>query len=325
MTPRPYKTGLMFLSLCLLLTSCISPIQTLSPSNSEVIRPLETASTELLTPLPLPTKTLAATAPQPLPGLTRTFIPITPPSKSPDSTPQPTLEPDHAQSLLLDLLQGKNNKTCRLPCWWGIIPGITEWHEAQSFLETFTQVHIWKESGSFVYASILPPFPEKMGTISHEYTVKEGVVDRIKIYNGDLAPNLYLTNILNTYGPPNEIWIQTIGVEEQGSQPFTFYFFYPENGVLIVYSGGNLSQVGDKLRNCFQDLDSPFIYLWPPAQNISFQDAAEALMNIKAQGPPFPLRLEEATNLDLESFYTQFKDPNNNACLDTPINLWMGN
>ena len=47
----------------------------------------------------------------------------------------PTLEPTQAILLVEDLLV--NNAGCKLPCWWGIIPGTTEWNEAKQFLQTF--------------------------------------------------------------------------------------------------------------------------------------------------------------------------------------------
>ena len=48
----------------------------------------------------------------------------------------PTMAPEDAMEFVLELME--NNGGCHLPCWWGqIVPGVTRWEDAKSFLETF--------------------------------------------------------------------------------------------------------------------------------------------------------------------------------------------
>ncbi len=53
-------------------------------------------------------------------------------------TPLPTLTSKEAQERVHELLL--NNAGCEFPCWWGIIPGKTNWPEAYHFLASFVDV-----------------------------------------------------------------------------------------------------------------------------------------------------------------------------------------
>jgi hypothetical protein len=259
------------------------------------------------------------------PSMTGTYPPeptITLTPLPPTWTPQPTLNSREAQKLLSNLL--KDNGGCKLPCFWGITPGETTWQEANNFLETFTSFSVRDFPDGIRWIEPLIPFPrEKYGTIRHSYRFHNGVVESIQAYNSDLAPVFYLTNFLITYGPPSEVWIRTQAIEEQGSQPFEVALFYPEQGILMDYSGGNLTTVGADLRNCLgSELDSPFIFLWDVSEKMSFDQAIKGLLNESYDDPFLPL--EEAAGMDAKTFYESFRTPGNNACIVTPKNLWPG-
>lgn len=65
--------------------------------------------------------------PLPTPAFTWTSLPIL-----------PTLSTSGADLLISDLLI--NNGGCKLPCWWGIMPGETPWNEAYQTLSTFATI-----------------------------------------------------------------------------------------------------------------------------------------------------------------------------------------
>jgi len=251
------------------------------------------------------------------PEPTQTFTPL-----SSTWTPQPTLRADEAKKLLYELL--KDNGGCKLPCFWGIIPGKTTWQEAKSFLEVFSQkISIRGDPEKLGSLDVLLPFPKEMGTTWHYYYIREGFVDEISSYNDDLSPAFYLTKFLNAYGPPDEVWIRTQAIEEQGSQPFEVALFYPDQGILMDYSGGDLTTVGENLRNCLgDDLDSPFIILWNVTEKTSFDQVIKPLLHGPYDDPFLPL--EEAAGMDAKTFYESFRTPGNNACIVTPKNLWPG-
>ena len=97
------------------------------------------------------TKTITATktspAPKPTVFATEKVLPTFTPTSVSTLTPLPTLSQRDAHDLIQALLQ--NNGGCRLPCWWGITPGQTDWNTARQFLDTFV-IDIkqsWEEKG----------------------------------------------------------------------------------------------------------------------------------------------------------------------------------
>lgn len=233
---------------------------------------------------------------------------------------------DETKKIVRDLLE--NNAGCQLPCWWGITPGKTTWSEARQILE---QVSLsigvaGQESDEIFSVSVhaLLPYPYTFATyMEHFYSVKNGIVDYISVYNFDLAPNYSLPNLLEAYGQPNEVWVRTLPKAERGIQHFIIDVFYRELGILVEYSTGDpMKEVGGKLQNCLiTEMDSPFLHLWSPeTQNLSFQEAKKF---IDTTNLPEPKPLLEATGMDVKTFYETFKNSETDVCLETPKNLWQ--
>ena len=238
--------------------------------------------------------------------------------------PEPTLTTDQSKRLVRDLLE--NNAGCRLPCWWGITPGKTTWVQAQQLLEKVSLFISKSEfTGSF-YVSVQAqlPYPYTFAKyMEHSYHVENGIVDYIDVYNFDLAPNYFLSNLLKSYGQPDEVWIRTFPKAERGIQHFIIDVFYKELGILAEYSTGDpLKVVGGNLQNCMmQEMDSPFLDLWSPkTQKLSFQEAKKF---IDTTNLPEPKPLFEATGMDVKTFYETFKNSETIVCLETPKELWQ--
>lgn len=231
----------------------------------------------------------------------------------------------NSQKLVQQLLE--NNGGCRLPCWWGITPGKTTWTEAYQILEKVSRSIGGHESGESFYVSVhaLLPYPYDFAPYMEQlYSVKNGVVDYICVDNFDLAPKYNLHNFLETYGQPTEVWIRTYSKYEIQVHPFFVYLFYQDKGILVEYNTGDpLKEIDGKLQNCLvKGMDSPFIHLWSPeTQNLSFQDARQ-FIDLKTVPEPEPRPLLEAAGMDIKTFYETFKNPDTNACLETPRELW---
>jgi hypothetical protein len=251
-----------------------------------------------------------APAPTLIPTTTKTL------ESSQTAIPKGTLTPKEAQKMVQGLLE--NNGGCMLPCWWGITPGKTTWAEARKFLESFS-IYVGETGG----VQVPLPAPYSNATyMDHGYSIKNGIVEYIDIYNFNLAPNYYLPKFLETYGRPSEIWMRTFAQEEMGIQNFMVDIFYRDRGILIEYSTGEpLKEIDSKLENCFiKNMDSPFIYLWSPeTQDLTFQNAKKF---IDTTNLPEPKTLFEATGMDIKTFYETFKNPDTDVCLETPKNLW---
>ena len=316
--PQSIKYLYQFIFCLIVLSSgCVNmvetPLHTYTPYQSTEIH-LRTQTNTPIKVLPSLTPSLTQTPniPTGTPSPTNTQIP---PSHT--WTPLSTLVPEAAQELYYELLE--NNAGCRLPCWWGIIPGQTSGEKAQRYLETFTHINIRNISDDLHIISALIPLPEEYGTIRHKYVVRRGIVDEISAYNFDLAPNLYMTNFLKIYGPPDEIWIRTVRHREMGSQPFIIDLYYPEKGILMEYSGGNVEIRGDYLRNCFEDMYAPFINLWSTDSNLTTDDVIEIFLD--TENLPHPVLLSEATDMDIDTFYNVLTS-GNTLCIKTPQEIW---
>lgn len=229
----------------------------------------------------------------------------------------PTLSSEDSQKILNDLLV--NNAGCRLPCFWGITPGETSFEDVLDSLEPFTMIlGVTEVPGNIRVLYSRVPFPEEWGAVVHSYTFINNVVEEIHAYNYDFAPGFYLSAFLETYGQPSEIWVSTFREEEQSSRPFLVDLFYPDQGILMEYSGGEITDLGYSLKNCLYQLNSPFIYLWVPEQGFTFQEATERFLD---SGEFKRIPLVEATGIDENAFYSGFQDFGY-LCLETPKDLW---
>lgn len=164
-----------------------------------------------------------------------------------------------------------------------------------------------------------PPNPATY--MEHQYFIRDGIVDYIRVYNFDLAPNYYMPAFLQSYGRPTEILVRTYREYEMGLHPFLIDLFYEDKGILVEYSAENPTTEGNKLKNCLKELKSPFIYLWSPnEQKLSFQDAYEKFLDTRSLPEPIPLLL--ATGVDVNTFYKTYKDPEADFCIKTDKSLW---
>jgi hypothetical protein len=233
-------------------------------------------------------------------------------------TQLPTLLPEDAYTQLQDLLE--ENSGCRLPCWWGITPGKTTWKDAESYLGTFNNLGDARGSEQFFALDVHLRLPKEKGTLSHTYYIKNDVVVGINAYVFDWSSFLYLSNFLAEYGPPDEVFLKTFRYEENGMRPYQVDLFYAKLGMLLEYSGGDVNNIGDKLQNCFEDMYSPFVFIWSTDEPLT---SGEAINKYLLQQPmPYPIPLKIATGVDVTTFYELFKNPDSKTCLETPAELW---
>lgn len=324
----------------LILVGCttISPI--LTPAK-EVISSTSTITVSHVssTPIPLPatpspfatsseTPTAVSTA------IVQPTIPVPAFTNQPTTTPVPiptVLNMDVEQQILWLL---ETNNGCQLPCWWGITPGQTTWDAVEQFFGTFIS-NIRSVSGSqLVNYSPAIPLPSAVYGIANGYasnmypiyTVRNGVIEEIltEVSIGDTPPGyltLYvLSTFLATYGPPSEVWVFTYRFPfEDDDLPFIVILFYPERGIIALFSDNGVIQ-GDLVRGCPQEDPVSILKLWSPDLNLTFEQIKSGSSAIGADRDY--LSLEKATGTDVTTFYETFKNPDNTTCLETPAELW---
>ncbi len=258
---------------------------------------------------PNPTST-----PTNLPTSTATYTP------GPTNTPRPTLSADEAQDLTLDLLE--NNADCQLPCWWGFIPGETNWQTAESFLSTFVSKieFVGSPTKSLYSGYVILPVLEDIYPISlqHVYTIRNDIIDVIDIHITNI-PTYSLPQILDTYGKPEEVWVLTARKPREGNLPFDFALFYPQHRFMIDYSVQGPLQ-GDDILRCPTLEASILLTTWSPEKEFTF---AEVINRRIPRSATAFLPLETATGMTIDDFFQVFKETDNSECLKTPSELWI--
>jgi hypothetical protein len=297
---------------------------------------IQTQATFPPTPPPTsrpPTATSSFT-PSPKPTRTTAFTPtISPP------TPSPT--PDILQTAMenppsiTELL--KTNLGCKLPCWWGIMPGKTTWAETKQFL-----IRLGGRIGSS---------PQSDGTIYHgtggfdfaknQYTAvfnifgfseKNNIVEDIYIRgNGDASPVDFQTawerysphQVMADYGAPSRVWMYTDSMDYGDRTGYSLWLAYDSLGFLIRYEG------------FVQQRDQPIYRICPRFDH--GMDIQEMVIVLQSPDNPRPLEemdplyphsvqyihtLEDATGLTVEEFYKLFTQDKKPACFNTPKNIW---
>lgn len=273
--------------------------------------PVMVTQTPILAPSSIPTATPTMEA-----TITETLTP----------TPTPTLTDTELRQLALELLE--NNNGCQLPCWWGITPGQTTWDTAYELIRIFDRIpHRFTVNSEYVIYEPVIPLPSELfeyDEVGHIYSVRNGIVESIEmpISRGEL-PEGYLTQyalpaFLTTYGPPAEVWVSTYRAAfEYDDLPFFAVLFYPEQGIVASFNVNGFRQ-GDFVQGCLQERPVSYLVLLPSGLNMTFE---QVVGDASAFNREY-LSLEEATGMEVMTFYETFKDSDNTTCLETPANLW---
>jgi hypothetical protein len=250
-------------------------------------------------------------------------------------TPLPTLSAEGAQARIKELLE--TNGGCELPCWWGIVPNKTTWEETLHRLSPFMsdvkqgsteRVILNGKPHSFTNINIYYKSQEDQET-EIWFTVLDSVVLDITVFPLSTQYKYQLHQILSLLGIPEQIFISA-----QQSAPYpilpptVLILDYSDDGVWASY-GYIPSLVGENLVICPEPVASKVsIYdnvggrleLFDPEMEndlaLSFEEYADMVGGFTAK------KLEDVTNMSIETFYNTFVDPQPKTCLETPANLW---
>ena len=279
------------------------------------------------TPIPVTATPKAVFLPTRVPTIamlpTIQFIPTSTATFTPEptatSTPLPTLSPDEAVTKIQRLYATNNG--CLLPCWWGIIPGTTDWETARHFLAQLSSGIIEQTNPDFP-GIISSHVNLLIGWAPHRYIVDNGIVIKMEGYI-PMTPLFDPTTILATYGPPSEVrFSASVGGDTDG---MTLFVFYPQHGFLLQYQIGepNAEVANGVLHGCFVDATT-YLVVWSPTETFTLSERLEntTQFNYYDHIPGRPL--EEATGMTIETFYQTFQNAEPPLCLDTPESLWPG-
>lgn len=233
-----------------------------------------------------------------------------------------TLHPEDIMATLDAFSSDVSN--CRLPCWFGIIPGKTDFDEAFRILASLGK-HKWVYyPGDFPSANIDEDFEthtfitpskkkyEGRAELTHYVSIVNDLVAKI-----ETEAFLSLPQALEELGMPTNIWVRlNISLGEDGPPPFPFGIglYYEEENIGIEYFVINGTPVGEKIQACISD--TAVILIGTNEIPITY-DSFNLINGYETQPT-----LKEALGLSIETFYENYKDAKTDICFQTPYDIW---
>lgn len=280
---------------------------------------INTATSSSLTTTTLsPTVTMVVNTP----SFTPTFTPTTTFTPTPIPTDLPTLSPEEAQATVLRLLS--QSDTCKLPCWWGVIPGKTRWEEVYPFFKQFASKITRTEQGEWtgfgVYTSV-PKSVQQRGRLAQGFRVENGVVTLISAAPG---PKEFTLRSVFKFFPNTvpQIYIRTYS-EARESLPFYMILFYPEQGVMVRYhvDATIKSDVVTGCFNVFSNSENPHSGVWIQVPNLSFAEFTNG--NILGADESKLLKpLDSVSESTSGKIYELVNRNADQICIETSASLW---
>lgn len=249
------------------------------------------------------------------------------PTKTTEPTVLPTLTAE--ETLIFIEQMQRINGECRLPCWWGITPGITTLDEAQ---QVFTPLRHYRSTRGIVGFS----YPDYSG-IDANIETENDIVKEIWVFAStfriDKGNNIEylpfdeswypysLRGVLEQLGPPSRVQIgfgaTTDAVGNEYVDQYELHVFYSDAGLIVRYTGLPDETETGNVRACFalsQVVDIR-VYIREPV-----------ISSDGLQVPPWdyltnPKPLEEATQLSLVELYEDLQGDQD--CLESPSSLWL--
>ena len=271
------------------------------------------------------------------PVATVSLAPVTTTVIVPFPTEIATLPLQDGMVTIEDLM--KTNMGCNLPCFWGIIPGVTGWETAEKFLQTIgATVGNIETSPGINYHSVV--FENENLTLGDNFGFYEiaNTVDTI-LASGNLfgstrnvkdfislwdsySPKKIITN----YGIPSRVLLSSvfaIGYGDNDRRGYILWIFYDHLGLLIRYDGtvadlpiyhicplfqeeGNITRIDLTLQN--------------PSNStpLELHDSILAKLSVSRKIIP----IEEASGINTEDFYNLFVNEESQSCFDTLREIW---
>jgi hypothetical protein len=249
---------------------------------------IEVSSTETSTP------TLTSTP---------TFIP----RPTADLPQVPRLNDEEKIEKYIELLE--TNAGCKLPCWWGIVPGQTSWQEARRFLvrvanRVSNDPEFPREVDFLVPEYIFPVH------LSHRYYVEDEIIQIIQVHNG-MLPVYTIPDILNEYGKPDEVYIALDWEPGRDDLPLLIMLLFRDQGIMTYYGTQGVEQ-STRIRACFDHELSADLRLWSPENSTSFSFVYNEFTLMYQNSYH---SIEEITTLDKDAFYDLFSQGYAETCI----------
>lgn len=255
---------------------------------------------------------------------TNTLISIPSPSLTPAATitltPLPTLQNDKALAKF-DQLYSYNNG-CKLPCWWGIMPGITTWSAARNFLMQFNEIGSIEENPFDKHSSKVtlayfqipsPGFNHPEGTRAY-FKIQNGVVVAITLLE-DIGGKMFdMHKLYMEYGEPDSVRVRLQGCLQDASSCWAEVFYEYDDGFLSqTQAHGTVN--GTTVSLCIPPWDYGLIYMWASGATIDLINYGENKHNFISLTEDNQKQISELFTTN-EFFTKGYHSPDFETCLD---------
>lgn len=279
------------------------------------------------------------------------------PTEAPSAIPTvsiPTPSEAESKAIALNLLE--NNGDCRLPCIWGLTPGITTTAERQSILASYGKFSepdfsmsggdVSENSGGFgigiteddVRVSMGLSYYETDNLIEILSLVATPQRDQKYVYGdsnySDLIKYYTLPRLLSNYGVPSDVLVIAFPHDifsKADYEPFSIVVIYLDLGIMAEYISptqwvGEMVElptpglsVGEIARGC-PSQSRLTLRTWDVNKNIPIKKIASIASGegMSETAYDYFVPIQKATSMSINDFYNTFKEPNNNICLDLP-------
>jgi hypothetical protein len=250
---------------------------------------------------------------------------------------QPTLAPTEVSRIIRDMYI--TNGGCELPCLWGIMPGktqIQDIHGKLSQIGTFKDITRPVDNFQTVAFTVLAP-ADLIGIYNDETwsfhlrlenSLVVGLLTGVTVIEEFSNPSL--SKFLSYFGKPEEIWVMDIE-DMTGNPDYEIVLYYPSKGIFIRWRG-EVESVVTQTQNsltvmvCPQYMPTesdtkvgsypPHFYLFSPNAGMKLD---EIIKKHLSEDPGGSYQLID--NVDLNSFYIMYLDPNTQDCFPITYSL----
>jgi hypothetical protein len=238
---------------------------------------------------------------------------------SPTSSGTPTLEiPILSQEERAERIQQlfADNDECKFPCWWGVVPGITDTHAAlqhiSSYFGEMPHVFTTEKKSTIYYYTILDELDIRtihsgLYEVNNKINHMRLYVDKPSRIEGfsTFLNSLKVDQILTTYGVPSRVLFYYHPPVEPNSVGGAYLWIVYEQppGFIIEYS-----------------IDEPPMPKLCPLSPDNYRLEYIIVYLGALDQHEFPLVYGYAEQLDVEEFYYQLSSPN--ECMILPEEVW---
>lgn len=279
--------------LCFFLVGCgVTTTATATVPTQTFVPLLVLTETPTIIPKPTSTSTIPPTS-----SVTPTQS-ITP---SASLTPLPTYSAHDSTVKIHQLLL--NNGGCRLPCFWGIIPGQTTIEEFQQFVNQFPNNAEWMEHDPGFYTFFYAP-PTRPSSATAIFFDDKKIIRAIGIKLETASHSFPLTRLLSEYHMPDKV---LIGPHDSGFQMFVLY----EHQRMV----GQYFLVPNHEYLCYEPQLVTGVITWAEGDdwlkyvnNLFGRWTSQTILSTLKP-------IDQVTEYDMETFYKQFSTRNRSICM----------